>query len=83
MENGDDEGVVLVLHCIAQPAGHNTHSVQLCVEASKPLMAAFAQAPSDAAFGSPMRWTDCKARAKDLTQGPCDGLYVEPLRRTL
>eukprot|EP00965_Chrysotila_dentata_P015615 516816-Pleurochrysis_carterae.AAC.1 len=38
-------------------------------------MAAFAQAPSDGRFASPMRWTFYKAHATDLWQGPCDGPY--------
>eukprot|EP00965_Chrysotila_dentata_P047338 1571097-Pleurochrysis_carterae.AAC.1 len=54
--------------------------VQLCVYASKPLMADFAQAPCDGPYASPMWWTFCKAHATDLTQGPCDGLFVGPIR---
>eukprot|EP00965_Chrysotila_dentata_P260120 6213791-Pleurochrysis_carterae.AAC.3 len=59
-----------VLHCVAvgrsciftflcaswqQAAGHDSQSVQLCVHASKPLMADFAHAPSDGPFASSMR----------------------------
>eukprot|EP00965_Chrysotila_dentata_P095965 3170977-Pleurochrysis_carterae.AAC.1 len=80
-----------VLHCVAvgtsyiftlsraswqQAADHDLQSVQLCVHASKPLMAAFAQAPSDEPFASPMRLTLYKVYATDLVQGPCDGPLI-------
>eukprot|EP00965_Chrysotila_dentata_P170468 5627213-Pleurochrysis_carterae.AAC.1 len=35
-----------------------------------------ALAPSDGPCAMPMRWTLCKAHVTDITQGPCNRLYV-------